>query len=104
MQKQDVNLDRRCDSCCLAARQKRREAELRRIPKWRKFWKILQKKDAQLDEKERAKLDFQRRFLYNLIQKFLKILDSTPDEGGFTLYFNKSRYAICNNNNYYWDF
>ncbi|KAF0312815.1 RNA helicase aquarius [Amphibalanus amphitrite] len=61
--------------------EKRREAELRRIPKWRKFWKILQKKDAQLDEKEKAKLDFQRRFLYNLIQKFLKILESTPDEG-----------------------
>ena len=67
---------------------------MRRIPKWRKFWKILQKKDAQLDDKERAKLDFQRRFLYNLIQKFLKILDSTRDEGGLTSYLMKSRHVI----------
>ncbi|XP_037087891.1 RNA helicase aquarius-like [Pollicipes pollicipes] len=71
--------------------EKRREAELRRIPKWRKFWKILQKKDAQLDEKEKTKLDFQRRFLYNLIQKFLKILESTPDEG----YVDRRRVAYC---------
>jgi intron-binding protein aquarius len=58
-------------SCLLDAR---REAELKAIPKWKKFWKLLAKKDAKETPENLEKLHFERKFLSNMIQKFLKIL------------------------------
>ncbi len=44
------------------------------IPKWKKYWKLLQKKDAKETEETRNKLNFERRFLKNMINKYLHIL------------------------------
>jgi hypothetical protein len=47
---------------------------LQAIPKWRKYWKLLQKKDAKEPEEVLKKLNFERRFLKNMIDKYLHIL------------------------------
>jgi Intron-binding protein aquarius N-terminus len=47
---------------------------LQAIPKWRKYWKLLQKKDAKEPEEVLKKLNFERRFLKNMIEKYLNIL------------------------------
>jgi hypothetical protein len=44
------------------------------IPKWKKYWRLLQKKDAKEPEEVRAKLNFERTFLKNMIAKYLHIL------------------------------
>jgi len=59
--------------------QSRRDQELRAVPKWRKYWKLIHKKDAA--EKDRSKLDWERRFLQRLMIKFMKLLESIPSEG-----------------------
>jgi intron-binding protein aquarius len=58
-------------ACLLEAR---REAELKAIPKWKKFWKLLSKKDAKETPENLEKLQFERTFLSNMIKKFLKLL------------------------------
>lgn len=56
----------------------RRDLEFKNVPKWRKYWKILQKKEAAGNgEKD----DWKRKFLHNLMLKFLIILESIPEEG-----------------------
>jgi hypothetical protein len=52
-------------SCLLEAR---REAELK------KYWKLLQKKDAKVTLKNLEKPPFERMFLSSMIQKFLTVL------------------------------
>ena len=54
----------------------RREHELSRFGRLRKYWKAIEKNDAKLGETERAKLLFERTFLSFLIRKFLKVLYS----------------------------
>ncbi|RZF45974.1 hypothetical protein LSTR_LSTR014891, partial [Laodelphax striatellus] len=56
----------------------RREFELRKVPKWNKFWSKIQKRDPP-DMKE--KLDWERKFLHRLVLKFISRLESTPKEG-----------------------
>merc|ERR1719402_514962 len=58
----------------------RREAELKVVPKWKKYWKLLQKKDAKETEESKSKLMFERRFLRTLIDKFLKVLYSIQEK------------------------
>ena len=58
-------------ACLLDAR---REAELKAIPKWKKFWKLLGKKDAKETPEALEKLQFERKFLSNMIKKFLAVL------------------------------
>ncbi|TRY75128.1 hypothetical protein TCAL_00660 [Tigriopus californicus] len=60
--------------------ERRREFELKRIPKWRKYWKALQKKDAKESEEAKAKNEFDRHFLRKLIQRFLSTLDSIQEK------------------------
>ena len=55
----------------------RREQELKLVPKWRKYWKVLQKKDS---PELQAKLEWERKFLHRLMLKFLEILESIPPE------------------------
>ncbi|XP_022090524.1 intron-binding protein aquarius-like [Acanthaster planci] len=59
----------------------RLEKELQAYPKYKKFWNIIKKSDAKADEKTKAKNDFERKFLSQLIQRFYRILDSIPETG-----------------------
>uniref|UniRef100_T1J5U4 RNA helicase aquarius n=1 Tax=Strigamia maritima TaxID=126957 RepID=T1J5U4_STRMM len=59
----------------------RREQEFKNLPKLKKFWKILKKKDSQADEQTVEKQNFERTFLYNLMQKFFLHLDEVPEKG-----------------------
>jgi len=59
----------------------RREQELNDYPKLKKYWKSLQKKDAKESEETKSKLDFERRFLKRLMQKFLNLLTTIQPEG-----------------------
>ncbi|KAL1512806.1 hypothetical protein ABEB36_002332 [Hypothenemus hampei] len=56
----------------------RREYEFRINPKWKKFWRAIQKKDKP-DQLE--KLNWERTFLRKLMFKFLLILESIGEEG-----------------------
>lgn len=54
------------------------------MPKWKKFWKVLQKKDS---PELREKLEWERKFLHRLMLKFLDVLDKIPPEDeGMTSY------------------
>jgi len=64
-------------SCLLEAR---REAELKAIPKWKKYWKLLQKKDAKETPENLEKLQFERKFLSSMIQKFLTVLYTVQEK------------------------
>ncbi|XP_046750844.1 RNA helicase aquarius isoform X2 [Diprion similis] len=65
-------------SMWVSLQQGRREFEFRKFPKWRKYWKIIQKKDK---PEIREKLDWERRFLQRLMVKFMTILETIPLEG-----------------------
>ncbi|XP_063231396.1 RNA helicase aquarius [Bacillus rossius redtenbacheri] len=56
----------------------RREQELHAVPKWRKYWRLIQKKD---NPEMREKLYWERRFLQRLMIKFMKLLERIPLEG-----------------------
>ncbi|GFG30802.1 hypothetical protein Cfor_00180 [Coptotermes formosanus] len=60
-------------SMWVSLQQGRREQELRAFPKWRKYWKLIQRKD---NPNMREKLDWERRFLQRLMVKFMKLLES----------------------------
>lgn len=66
--------------------QQRRQRELNANPKLRKFWNIIQKKDAAATDEARQKSQFERHFLFNLIQKFFSLLDTILLSG---LYYNR---------------
>nr|CAD7459465.1 unnamed protein product [Timema tahoe] len=56
----------------------RREQELHSVPKWRKYWKLIQKRDK---PELKTKLEWERRFLQRLMIRFMKILESVPEDG-----------------------
>lgn len=58
--------------------QARREHEFKLIPKWRKFWKILQKRET---PEQAQKAEFERKFLHKLILGFIETLDQIPEAG-----------------------
>lgn len=60
--------------------QGRREQELRAVPKWRKYWKLIQRKDT---PEMREKLDWERRFLQRIMVKFMKLLESVEVKGWY---------------------
>lgn len=57
----------------------RREQEFKIIPKWKKYWKLIQKKDALVENKE--KLDWERKFLHRLMLKFINLLNTIKENG-----------------------
>lgn len=59
--------------------QGRRENEFKKFPKWKKYWRLIQKKDSQSSAKE--KLDWERKFLHRLMLKFIKLLEKITTEG-----------------------
>ncbi|CAL1675407.1 unnamed protein product [Lasius platythorax] len=56
----------------------RRELEFRKYPKWRKYWKVIRKKD---NPEQKERLEWERRFLHKLMIKFMTILETVPAEG-----------------------
>lgn len=65
-------------SMWISLQQGRRELEFRKYPKWRKYWKIIRKKD---NPEHREKLEWERKFLHKLMIKFMTILETIPAEG-----------------------
>lgn len=54
----------------------RREYEFKKFPKWKKYWRAIQRKDKpELLEK----LTWERTLLHRLMLKFLDILDTIKD-------------------------
>jgi intron-binding protein aquarius len=74
----------------------RRDAELKKIPKWRKYWKAVLKSDAKDDDAAKAEKTFVRLFMRRLIDKYFEVLHSIDvredegdiaDEVGYCEYF-----------------
>ncbi|XP_008101299.1 RNA helicase aquarius isoform X1 [Anolis carolinensis] len=63
----------------------RLELELKKTPKLRKFWNLIKKNDAKMDENARAQAYQERRFLSQLIQKFISVLKSIPLSGPLSM-------------------
>ncbi|XP_006274043.1 RNA helicase aquarius [Alligator mississippiensis] len=59
----------------------RLEQELKKTPKLRKFWNLIKKNDEKMDEQTRIQVYQERRFLSQLIQKFLSVLKSIRVSG-----------------------
>ena len=51
------------------------------MPKLKRYWRALQKKEKQADEGARNKAQKDSDFITNLMQIFLQILSSVPKEG-----------------------
>lgn len=65
-------------SMWVSLQEARREFEFKRYPRWKKYWKAIQKKEKpEMNEK----LKWERMFLHNIMLKFMKVLDSIPLEG-----------------------
>lgn len=75
-------------SMWVSLQQGRREFEFKKYPKWRKYWKIIQKKDK---VELREKLDWERRFLQRLMVKFMTVLETVPLEG--VVFLDKIHYC-----------
>uniref|UniRef100_A0A5F8HAB6 RNA helicase aquarius n=1 Tax=Monodelphis domestica TaxID=13616 RepID=A0A5F8HAB6_MONDO len=56
----------------------RLELELKKTPKLRKFWNLIKKNDEKMDPKAREQAHKERRFLSELIQRFISVLKSVP--------------------------
>ena len=54
----------------------RRDAELKKNPKWRKYWKAISKSDAKDDEASKAEKDFSRQYMRRLMDKYFEVLHS----------------------------
>uniref|UniRef100_A0A452IG55 RNA helicase aquarius n=1 Tax=Gopherus agassizii TaxID=38772 RepID=A0A452IG55_9SAUR len=63
----------------------RLEQELKKTPKLRKFWNLIKKNDEKMDEKTRMQAYHERRFLSQLIQKFICVLKSIPHSGPLSM-------------------
>ncbi|PVD23785.1 hypothetical protein C0Q70_17059 [Pomacea canaliculata] len=63
----------------------RREDLFKKSAKYRKFFNIIMKNDAKLTDEDKARTMFERQFLANLFEAYLKILNSIPREGDFPI-------------------
>lgn len=61
--------------------QGRREEIFKQNPKFKKFWNVINKKDAKADEETKKRSDFERKFLAKHIQKFFHALQTIPEKG-----------------------
>lgn len=75
-------------SMWISLQQGRRELEFRKYPKWRKYWKVIRKKD---NPECKEKLEWERKFLHKLMIKFMAILETISEEG--PLLSDKVRYC-----------
>ncbi|XP_044292133.1 RNA helicase aquarius isoform X1 [Varanus komodoensis] len=63
----------------------RLELELKKSSKLRKFWNLIKKNDEKMDENARTQAYQERRFLSQLIQKFISVLKSIPLSGPLSM-------------------
>lgn len=65
-------------SMWISLQEGRRNQEFKNVPKWRKYWRAIQKKDKPelLD-----KLNWERHYLQRLMIKFMRILENIPETG-----------------------
>lgn len=61
--------------------QGKRDEIFRNNPKYKKFFNLIKKNDAKLSEDQMKRVTFERGFLYNMIKKFLAVLDTVPLKG-----------------------
>ncbi|XP_041357905.1 RNA helicase aquarius-like [Gigantopelta aegis] len=59
----------------------RRDELFKANPKYKKFFNAIKKNDVKLSEEQKQKVNFERGFLSNLINVYLRILDSIPATG-----------------------
>ncbi|XP_061468788.1 RNA helicase aquarius [Rhineura floridana] len=59
--------------------------ELKKTPKLRKFWNLIKKNDEKMDENTRAQAYQERRFLSQLIRKFISVLKLIPTSGPLSM-------------------
>ncbi|XP_035724204.1 RNA helicase aquarius-like isoform X1 [Vespa mandarinia] len=64
-------------SMWISLQEGRRELEFKKYPKWRKYWKVIRKKD---NPELKEKLEWERKFLHRLMIKFMTILETIPLE------------------------
>ncbi|KAJ6667340.1 hypothetical protein lerEdw1_017318 [Lerista edwardsae] len=69
----------------------RLELELKKTPKLQKFWNLIKKSDEKMGEKARMQAYQERRFLSQLIQKFISVLKSIPVSDSLSM--NKVHYC-----------
>uniref|UniRef100_A0A493TMH3 RNA helicase aquarius n=1 Tax=Anas platyrhynchos platyrhynchos TaxID=8840 RepID=A0A493TMH3_ANAPP len=69
----------------MALQPKRLEQELKKTPKLRKFWNLIKKNDEKMNEEARTQAYRERRFLSQLIQKFISVLKSIPVSGPISM-------------------
>ncbi|CAH2230636.1 jg19542 [Pararge aegeria aegeria] len=63
-------------SMWISLQEGRRNQEFKTVPKWRKYWRAIQKKDK---PELMDKLLWERRYLQRLMIKFMRILESIPE-------------------------
>ena len=61
--------------------QGKREELFKVNPKYRKFYNFIKKSDSKLDPEQLQKVQFEREFLFRLMKKFIKVLNSIPEKG-----------------------
>ena len=57
------------------------------MPKLKRYWRALQKKEKQGDEEIREKTRKDRSFMADLIQLFMQVLSSIPEKGAFLFFY-----------------
>lgn len=62
-------------------KQGKRDEIFRNNPKYKKFFNLIKKNDAKLSEDQMKRVTFERGFLYHMIKKFLRVLDTVPLKG-----------------------
>ncbi|XP_028166187.1 RNA helicase aquarius isoform X1 [Ostrinia furnacalis] len=65
-------------SMWISLQEGRRNQEFKIVPKWRKYWRAIQKKDK---PELMDKLNWERRYLQRLMIKFMRVLESIPQTG-----------------------
>lgn len=65
-------------SMWISLQPERREHEFKLYPKWKKYWKAIQRKDK---PEQLEKLTWERTFLHKLMLKFMKTLEGIPLTG-----------------------
>ncbi|XP_066599155.1 RNA helicase aquarius [Prorops nasuta] len=65
-------------SMWVSLQQGRRELEFKKFPKWKKYWKVIHKRD---NPEHKEKLVWERKFLHRLMIKFMTILETIGPEG-----------------------
>ena len=75
--------------------QSRLEDELRAVPKLKRYWRALKKKEKHADEMTRERARKDSMFIARLINLFMEILNTIPEKGTYTY---TCMYVCCSYN------